>query len=203
MKRQIIKRGVSASVVLLVVTLLLLLGCQVIITLSTAEISKSKNPPATLQESDLIGTWKADYGSYGGIDEVILRADGTFKQIYESPREDYVFESPWNKWWLERFADGRVRLHLKGARYYHDGIPLGEIRKSEPWTYCDPFVKEDKDWPKRDVDMAGKLILNVRLLPSGEIVLAHMWSGCGDDAFTDSQVFHRLKTPSPEETTAP
>jgi len=203
MKRQIVKRGVLVSVVLLVVApLLFLLGCQVIITLSTAEISKSKSPPATLQESDLVGTWKADYGSYSGIDKLILKADGTFKQIYENRREHYVFETPWNKWRLERFADGRVRVYLEGARYYPGGAPGAEIDAGEPWTFCDPFVKEEKDWAKWDVSMVGKLVLNVRLLPSGELVLYHMWPGCGDGAFLDSEVFHRLKTPSAEETMA-
>jgi len=202
--KQRTKRGLWIGVILLlVIPLLSLLCCQMVITLSTAEISKSENPSATLQESDLVGTWEADYGHYLGVDTLILRADGTFKQIYKNQRENYVYETPWNKWWLERFPDGRVRMHLKGARYYHDGIPLAEIHESEPWPYSDPFVTRDKDWREWSVSMVGKLVLNVRLLPSGELVLAHMWSSGGDSAFTDSQVFHRVGTPSPLETLAP
>jgi hypothetical protein len=204
MGQKITKRGLLLSVILLVVVpLLFLLSCQGIIMLSTAEISKSRNPTVDLQMSDLAGTWKANYGSYGGVDKLILKEDGTFKQIYENQEEHYVFKTPWSKWWLERFADGRVRVYLKGARYYPDGTQGAERHAVEPWPFCDPFVKENKDWAKWDVSMVGKLVLNVRLLPSGELVLYHMWPGCGDGAFLDSEVFHRLKTPLAEETTIP
>lgn len=188
MKQQI-KTGLWLGVVLLVVVpLLLLLSCQLIITLATSEISKSENPPATLQESDLVGTWEADYGGcYAGVDRLILRPDGTFKQIYRNECENYSYETPWNKWWLERFPDGRVRLHLKGARYFLGGIPLANSTRA--WSYHDPF---DPRRRYRSVKMVGKLILNVRVLPSGELVLANMWPG-GDSPIGDLGVFHRVE----------
>lgn len=215
MKRQITKRGLSLSVVLLVVVpLLLLLSCQVIITLATSEISKSENPPTTLQESDVVGTWQANYGGYA-VDKLIVRADGTFKQIYKNRRENYIFETPWNKWWLERFADGRVRLHLKGARYYLSGIPLAEeegvvptslpVTGGEPKDYYDPFDPERRYYTVsryHAVSMVRKLVLNVRLLPSGELVLAHMWPS-SESPLGDTEVFHRVETPSPLETPVP
>jgi len=196
------KKGLWVGVSLLVVIpLLYLFCCQVILTLSTTEISKSENPPATLRESDLVGTWKAEYAISGGVDKLILRADGTFKQIYQNQVDGYVYETPWNEWWLERFPDGRVRVHLKGARRYLDGIPLAETEDGSS-IFCDPFAL-DREWRDWSVRMVGQLILNVRLLPSGELVLAHMWSGCGDAAFTNSQVFHRVATSSSSQTPVP
>lgn len=152
MKKRVTKIGLWFGFVLLLLVVIPLGCCQVILTLSTAEISKSQNPPATLQELDMVGTWKADYGSRRGVDKLILRADGTFKQIYENRRENYTFETPWNKWWLERFPDGRVRVHLKGARYYLGGIPVAEIYEDEGWGH-DPFHPErfDPVWSGKSI----------------------------------------------------
>lgn len=177
------------------------------------KFEKSENPPDTFRESDLVGTWKVEYDGFyddGGIDTLILEADGTFKQIYENGSGDYIFETPWNKWWLERFPDGRVRVHLKGARYYLSGI-----REAEPGridSFFDPFAfhqgKPAMWYPGMDenktsiVHMAWKLVLNVRVLPSGELVLAHMWPS-SEGAWGDEQLFHREETPAPLQTPAP
>jgi len=185
----------------LVLTTLAACGQDMLVALGR-DIANSQNPPSTLLESDLTGTWNTDYGLYGGDDTLILREDGKFKQIYKNQREEYVYETTWNEWWLERFPDGRVRVHLKEARYYLDGIPLAEIHESEPWTYCDPFAG-DKDWRDWSVDMVRQIMLNVRSLPSGELVLAHMWSGCGDGVFVPQQVFHRVEVTSTMQTPTP
>lgn len=204
MKKRATRIGLWFGVVLLLLVIIPLGCCQVITTLSTPEISKSQNPPATLQELDLVGTWKADYGSRLGVDKLILREDGTFKQIYENRRENYTFETPWNKWWLERFPDGRIWVHLKGARYYLGGIPVAEIYEKEGWGH-DPFHPQRFDRLRRGesiVHMVGKVVLNVRVLPSGELVLAHMWPSC-DSPLGDKEVFHREETSSPLETPTP
>jgi hypothetical protein len=74
-------------------------------------------PPESLHESDLVGTWETYYWG-DSVDTLILRDDGTFKQIFRDPAEDrYRYETPWNEWWLEQLPDGAVRLHLAGARY--------------------------------------------------------------------------------------
>lgn len=159
------------------------------------------NPPPTFQESDLAGTWET---RYAGVDRLIIRADGTFKQIYQ--QEDYVYETPWNKWWVERFPDGRVRLHLQGARNYRVDILLAERDglhhacpkeypdckwASEPYPYYDPFAREF-------VDMVNKLVLNVRSDSSGDLLLLHLWIG-GDQGFPiiggEREVFRRVETP--------
>jgi len=215
--KQRMKRGLWIGVILLVViSLLCLFCCQVILTLVTAEISKSENPPATFQASDLVGIWEASYGHRGdyiygkGSDRLILRADGTFKQIYENQAEDYVYETPWNEWSVEHFSDGRVHVHLKGARYYLAGIREAEqegvwptssslpVTGGEPESFHDPFDPERR---YRSVHMVGELILNIRVLPSGKLVLAHMW--CSPNwGFGDADLFHQVET-SPLRTPAP
>lgn len=155
------------------------------------------NPPATFEESDLAGIWGT---KYAGVDRLIIRADGTFKQIYRE--EDYVYETPWNKWWVEPFPDGRVRLHLQGARNYRVDNELAERDGRghpcpkeypdcrwalEPFGYYDPFAREF-------VDMVDKLVLNVRSDSSGELLLLHLWIG-GDQGFPiiggDREVYRR------------
>ena len=157
------------------------------------DISKSSNPSINLQKSDLAGTWIANYGDYRGVDKLTLKEDGQFRQIYENPKEGYIFQTPWDMWHLKRFADGRVRIYLKGARYYAGGSKGGDLLAVNDWTFCDPFVKSDDNWSQWSVNMRGRLVLNVRLLPSNELVLYHMWPGCGDSVFLDNEVFYKQK----------
>lgn len=158
------------------------------------------NPPLAFQKSDLAGTWET---KYAGVDRLIIKADGTFKQTYRE--EDYVYETPWNEWWVERFPDGRVRLHLQGARNYNVSITLAERDglhhacpeeypdcewASEPYGYYDPIGHEF-------VEMVNKLVLNVRSDSSGELLLLHMWKS-GTQGFAiiggEGEVFRRIET---------
>jgi hypothetical protein len=140
-------------------------------------------PPSDLDEADLVGTWEAQYAGYS-IDALVVRADGTYKQVYQDHAEDYTFETPWNEWWVETMADGAARLHLQGARYYPDGALIAELDgvglpcpESEPdcwegldlppYGFYDP-VQEDT------VFMVGELVLNVRCDSTGELLLLHM-----------------------------
>jgi hypothetical protein len=185
-------------------TILLICGSLVLVQCGT----KFAAPPASLQQSDLAGTWEADYLG-PGVDTLIIREDGTFKQIYHSTKaEDYTYETSWNEWSLEPFRDGRVWLHLPGARYYIDGIGFAEQEGlhapcPDYWPDCrmgaeppafgfyDPYGKEF-------VEMVGELILNVRSRSSGAIVLQHMWA-TSDQGFTliggGQEFFRRVKVP--------
>jgi len=156
------------------------------------------NPPATLQESDLVGTWEAHY-IWGGVDRLILREDGTFKQEFWCRSQDYFWESPWGPWYLERFPDGRVRLHLEGGRYYLYDIDIAEREGfvpreallpplEEPWPhgFWDPVAEEF-------VNMPHKLVLNVRS-DNGELVLFHMYYGSqGGVALGHWEEFRRVE----------
>ena len=176
------------------ITILLFFGS--ISFAACTQIADSGDPPTTLQESDLVGTWEANYGSYYGVDELVLEANGTFKQLYKNQKEGYVYETPWNRWSLEQAPDGRMRLYLNGARYYPGGIEEAEFYAANPWPFCDQFVKNDPNWARSDVSMVGRLVLNIRLLPSSELVLHHMSPSCGDAAFLDRDVFYKIAVPS-------
>ena len=69
--------------------------------------------PQNFTESDLVGTWIGKY--FESTDRLIIRADGTYKQIYSSDPPIY-FESDWQKWYIENDPDGYIRLHLEGMR---------------------------------------------------------------------------------------
>ncbi len=166
------------------------------------------NPSTDFRESDLVGTWETRYRKRG-FDRLIFRADGTFKQIYKDHiEEDYVFETSWNEWWVERFPDGRVRVHLQGARYYLDGIRVAErdgMRPPLPEN-CPNCVGEPEPSPhsfhdpiaKESLQMVGELVLNVQNHTSGELLLLHMWSD-HDRGFAmiggEVEEFHRVEAP--------
>jgi len=142
-------------------------------------------PPLDLQEADLLGTWETQYSRYD-FDRLELRADGTFKQVYEEHiDEDYFFETPWNQWRLERLPDGLVELYLAGARYFaaSPAIQAGGL--------YDPFRREFTHPVK-------ELVLAVRIHCDGELILHHMWTS-PDRGFAifggESLLFRRVEGP--------
>lgn len=167
------------------------------------------SPEPGFEQSDLVGTWEARYGSR--VDTVILKGDGTFKQVYrDATARDYVYETPWKEWRLERFPDGRIRLHLQGARYYIRGITIGELRGitgggadkdvhptrepgALPYPFYDPFGREH-------LHMVGELILTVRVDSSAEFLLHHM-TYSSEEGFgmigCQTKHFRRIEGPSP------
>jgi hypothetical protein len=73
-------------------------------------------PPEGFSEQDLVGTWEGR--SIGISDTLIIREDGTYKQIihinYET-EPDIDYETDWQPWRLE-YVDGIPYLHLEGMR---------------------------------------------------------------------------------------
>lgn len=140
----------------LVLSLVLLTATRARVPEKVERLVGSEPPPATFRKTDLVGTWEGHYGGYAGygqgLDRLILRADGTFKQIYEIEKQGYVYETPWNEWWMERFPDGRVRVHLEGARYYVAGIERAERDGLDPTglatadTLYDWFAEGQEKW---------------------------------------------------------
>jgi hypothetical protein len=163
----------------------------------------SEPPPATFRETDLVGTWEGHYGVPWGTDRLILREDGTFKQIYRDEK-GYVYETLWNKWWVEHFPDGRVRVHLEGGRWYLNGIKFAEldglrspgIGGPPARHFYDPFAK---GW----VEMVRKLVLNVRRVSSGELILVHMSSSANVPNWEGLVRASIVEIPSPVQTPAP
>jgi len=196
-----------------VVLLLLLLTAIAACDESIKSIMDSEPPPATFREIDLVGTWEGHYGYPWGTDRLILREDGTFKQIY-GDEEGYVYETPWNKWWAERFPDGRVRVHLEGARWYLDGNDFAELDgllpagiggppDSPTYDFYDPFARHTDDWRVYFVEMVGKLVLNVRRVSSGELILVHMSGSTDPPTWTKLVRVSTIETPSPLQTSTP
>jgi hypothetical protein len=151
------------------------------------------NPSDRLANEDLVGTWRSAY-LFWGVDTITLRQDGTFKQFYRDKyvnSGNFVFETSWNPWWLERLSDGRVYLHLKGARYFLDGVSLSEKFSTKSFYFYD-WIGDDL------VKMTGELILNVRIDEEGNILLVHLWSS-SDQGFPliggDSQIFKEVNSP--------
>lgn len=149
------------------------------------------SPPTAFRDADLVGGWQVQYMEWG-VDRLVFREDGTFKQSYQDLTQRYAYDSRWKEWWVERFRDGRVRVHLQGARYFADGIILGELdgmglpcpqdqpncwQSSEiaPYPFYDPVLHDT-------VHMVGELALNVRIDRSGQLLLLHMWPGA-DESF--------------------
>ena len=109
--------------------LLLSLACSWIVNKPDrfGEVKPTRTPtancpplPATFEEADLIGIWVAKY--WGGLatDTLVLREDGTYKQIYDDPEGGFHYESDWQTWWVEYREVGYLWLHLDGMRRCDD-----------------------------------------------------------------------------------
>lgn len=103
------------------ITLLISIGVFAFLCLGTLPLTSSneKNDeivcvplPENFKETDLVGTWEGRY--FGYVDKLIIRADGTYKQIFSS--DSLNFESDWQEWSFEYQSDGLGRLILAGMR---------------------------------------------------------------------------------------
>lgn len=91
--------------------------------------------PDKFSDTDLVGTWVAEYFGGDAIDKLVIRADGTYQQIFSSNWLN--FQSDWKNWRLESRPDGFVLLHLDGMRRCDDvesicsnpggGLPNDEV----------------------------------------------------------------------------
>ncbi len=203
------KQGKWLSVLLLVLVLVAAAsGCGgCLSSVSRCVEAPYSSPPPTFEDTHLVGTWETRYGERG-VDRLIFRADGTFKQVYRDYiAEDYVYETPWREWWVEHLQGGGVRAHLQGARYYLSGIGMAELGgmhypcpedqpncrgglEPPPFRFYDPIADES-------VYMVGEVVLNVRIDSSGVLLLHHMWTG-RDRGFVifgcEAEQFRRVET---------
>ncbi len=75
-------------------------------------------PGDSFTEADLTGTWTAE--RLGQSDTLIIKADGTYKQIIhvEFPQKlPIYYEGGWQPWHLEYSKDNIPYLHLIGMRF--------------------------------------------------------------------------------------
>jgi len=150
----------NKAIALLITALLIASACVSCVS-GTSETGVWRCPPLpeTFQESDLIGTWQGEYGA--STDTLIIR-ERVYKQIYIRHTDSYRYESPWNRWWLERQPSGGLYLHLEGM---HRCDQIDELCYQEgggggDWAYWD-FCAD------RRVEMPGEVVLMVTGVPEG------------------------------------
>jgi hypothetical protein len=110
------KKNLSA----LIITGLISLGCLIAYLAATndGDSTRCSPPPNEFYKLDLIGAWVAGWS--GQTDTLIIKSDGTYKQIVRveylnKPPIDY--ESNWQPWHLEISTDNIPYLHLNGMRF--------------------------------------------------------------------------------------
>jgi hypothetical protein len=102
--------------------LILLMGIAVAVVLYGCSALEEKRdgckpPPQDLEAADLVGTWWAGVVSPPRRDDtIIIKEDGTYKQIVYLEAYSVNYESDWLPWYIEYFEDGIPYLHLEGLR---------------------------------------------------------------------------------------
>ena len=122
-----------------------------------SEANTCPPPPVGFTAADLVGTWAS-----GNEDKLILRADGTYKQImHVSTHPPFNYESDWLPWSMTYSKDGMPYLHLKDMRLcvYWDVIDCQQVGggKTVWYDFCE----------KEAVQMPGEGILMVIGPPKG------------------------------------
>lgn len=149
--------GIATSIIALCAVCLCPLSFASFFTFSrgnqNADASACPPLPKDFTESDLVGTWIGKY--FGNIDRLIIRADGTYKQIYKfNTNEPSGFESDWQEWRIEYDPHGYIRLHLTGMRRCDGldsecnnpggGLPSGDL-------VINPCEETSLTYPKNEV----------------------------------------------------
>jgi hypothetical protein len=191
-KYRLIKAVVAAGIVLLAIAISICIFVQLLDSPVGMGILSSEPPPATFQESDLVGVWQAEY-SRQRIDRLTIAGDGTFQQrCTQGGNGDVVSVASSGEWLVEYRSDGGIYLHLHGARscLYPE---YQDPERWRPYRFCDPF---SDTW----LEMNNELVLNVRYYHE-EITLVHMGynldGGCGGfDPWGIQPVFLRTAGPS-------
>ena len=71
-------------------------------------------PPLEFIPENLVGTWKTGWSKRN--DTLIIKENGTYKQIIHVETPAYDYESDWLPWTLEETENGIPKLHLVGMR---------------------------------------------------------------------------------------
>ena len=85
--------------------------------LNQGEVNVCPPPPDGFSEADLVGAWTGGYVTPPKqTDTLIIREDGTYKQIIHMDVPAFDYESDWQAWRLEYAENGLPYLHLEGMR---------------------------------------------------------------------------------------
>ena len=128
--------------------------------------------PEGFSEEELVGTWRAGVPAHS--DTLIIRADGTYKQIvhveFVDPPGQLDYESDWQPWHLEYSEENIAYLHLDGMRFcgMNAGIPCEE-RVGGGYDFC-------RDESIKMLNAGILLVLSTKdaQLPAREVVQYHL-----------------------------
>jgi hypothetical protein len=180
-----------------------IMGILILFSTGTAACAAAyKNPPKSLQKSDLVGVWQTKYGK-NEVDTITIGGDGSYQQKYINEDWNYIYETGWRSWRLENRPDGSIYVHFSGGRYYLEGIRRGELDGRgdfcppdcnsgfDPFPFYDPYANVD-------IEMVNELVLSVRADTRGNIVFHHMWTS-SDEGFPiiggGTEIFRRVDIP--------
>jgi hypothetical protein len=129
-------------------------GCLVLVAFLYSAIpvknkkgSACRPPVGDFSEASLVGTWV--HGGPKHNDKLIIKANGTYKQIVHAEPPDFPsldYEGDWKPWHLESSIDKPPYLHLTGFAFC--GIDTGiscDVHDSGGYDFC-----QDKTIPMKD-----------------------------------------------------
>jgi hypothetical protein len=94
-----------------IVVVAVLAGCAPV----KEEKNRCKPPPQGFTETDLVGTWVKKHLDLRS-DTLIIKEDGTYKQIIHLEAYSVDYESDWLPWYIEYTDDDIPYLHMEGLR---------------------------------------------------------------------------------------
>jgi hypothetical protein len=90
-------------------TLSVLFPLVFLLSLSACTAETYGNPLKDFTAKELVGVWEARYGE-DRIDQITIREDGLYQQIYENKRTNYRFETGWHPLRLEKVSNGSILI---------------------------------------------------------------------------------------------
>jgi len=97
--------------------LIIILSMVIFACTSNEEKNQCTPVPDEFSKEDLFGTWFAGYVSNPVRNEtIIIRDDGTYKQIIQIENPAFTYESEWLPWQLEKKINNIHYLRLEGMK---------------------------------------------------------------------------------------
>jgi len=199
----IVKRAVLYA--LLILTVFILSGC-----LEDIRYRMPCQRPDDVEQSEIVGVWRIHYRNYknpnspssriGGVESLIIHADGTYSQHFQSP--GYNYTGPENRWSLVLDEGDGAKLKMEDLRYFADGFDY--MNGPLILALQLPDILDYEESVPLIADQKAKIVVNypedgfVYLYPRsclGKFVLLQMTSDPGDpDALgVDNPVFTKVE----------
>ncbi len=155
-----------------IVVVAILAGCAPV----KEEKSRCKPPPQGFTEKDLVGTWVKKHLDLRS-DTLIIKEDGTYKQIIHLEAYSVDYESDWLPWRIEYTDDDIPYLHMEGLRLC---AHVPDLRG------CDQAGGGDYDWNAFNAGEWLDYCHNKWMVQKGEGIL--LVNGAVYDGWTDEGI---------------